>query len=137
MQPSDEQIIEIYNSAKTIAVVGASSDPSKSANEVPAYLASQGYRVIHVNPKPGELFGEKIYPSLLDIPDEIDVVDVFRPAEETPEIARQAVKKKAKVLWLQGGIISEEAEKIAEDAGLIVVMDRCMMVTHRDLGLTK
>lgn len=137
MEPTEEKILEIYQSSKTIAVVGASGDPSKSANEVPAYLVSQGYRVIPVNPKGGELFGEQVYPSLLDVPDEIDIVDVFRPAEETPEIAKQAVQKKAKVLWLQGGIFSEEAAAIAEEGGLVVIMDRCMMVTHRNMGLTK
>jgi predicted CoA-binding protein len=130
-----ERLLRIYAEAKTIAVVGASADPSKAAHRIPAYLQSQGYRILPVNPRGGELFGEYVYGSLAEIDVPVDVVDVFRPSEETPEIARQAVDIGAKVLWLQLGIASDEAEQIAEAGGLTVVMNRCMGATHALLGL--
>jgi predicted CoA-binding protein len=129
------RLMNIYATTRTIAVVGASSDPAKPSNRIPAYLQSQGYRIIPINPHGGELFGERVYPSLdaVDIP--IDVVDVFRPAEETPDVARAAVRKGARVLWLQLGIANDEAKAIGEAGGLTVVMDRCLGATHRWLGL--
>lgn len=133
--PSDEVLRQIYADTKTIAVVGASGDETKPGNIIPSYLRSQGFRVIPVNPKGGELFGEAVRGSLEELKGLVDVVDVFRPAEETPEIAKQAVAIGAKVLWLQAGIYSEEAEKIARDGGLEVVMDICMGATHGRLGL--
>jgi uncharacterized protein len=133
--PSQDDLKKIYAETKTIAVVGASSDDSKASHRIPRYLQSQGYRIIPVSPKGGEILGEKVYTSLAEIPEPVDVVDVFRPAEETPGVARDAVAMGAKVLWLQSGIESEEAERIAEDGGLSVVMDRCMGATHRQLGL--
>ena len=133
-QPTDAQLAEIYRAAKTIAVVGASSDDSKAANRIPAYLQSQGYRIIPVNPGSDELFGERAVDSLADIDDTVDVVDVFRPSEETPEIAREAVAIGAKVLWLQEGIANDDAARIASDGGLTVVMDTCMGATHRRLS---
>jgi uncharacterized protein len=133
--PTKDDLLKVYAETKTIAVVGASGDESKASNRIPKYLQSQGYRVIPVSPKGGEILGEKVYASLAEIPDPVDVVDVFRPSEETPAIAEQAVAIGAKVLWLQSGIESEEAEKIGEAGGLLVVMDRCMGATHRMLGL--
>lgn len=133
--PSDDVLKQIYADTKTIAAVGASTDETKPSHIIPSYLKSQGFRVIPVSPKGGELFGETVHPSLEDVKAPIDVVDVFRPAEEAPEIAKQAVALGAKVLWLQAGIYSEEAEKIARDGGLEVVMDICMGVTHGRLGL--
>jgi hypothetical protein len=133
--PTKDDLLKIYAETKTIAVVGASGDESKQSHKIPKYLQSQGYRVIPVSPKGGEILGEKVYTSLAEIGEPVDVVDVFRPAEETPAIAEQAVAIGAKVLWLQSGIESEEAEKIAEDGGVFVVMDRCMGATHRMLGL--
>ena len=133
--PTTDDLKKIYAETKTIAVVGASTDEVKASNRIPRYLQSQGYRIIPVSPKGGEIMGEKCYPSLKEIGEPVDVVDVFRPAEETPGIARDAVAIGAKVLWLQSGIESEEAEKIAEEGGLTVVMDRCMGATHRQLGL--
>lgn len=130
---TDEQLIEIYRSTRTIAVVGASANPAKPAHTIPAYLQSQGYRIIPVSPGGGEIFGERVVESLADITDPVDVVDVFRPPREVPEIARQAVKAGAKVLWLQAGIVSEEAAQIARAGGLDVVMDTCMGATHRRL----
>jgi uncharacterized protein len=130
-----EQFLHIYGETRTIAVVGASADASKAAHRIPAYLQRQGYRILPVNPRGGELFGEHVFRALPEIDVPVDVVEVFRPAEEAPEIARQAVAIGAKVLWLQPGIVSEEARQIAEAAGLTVVMDRCMGATHTLLGL--
>jgi uncharacterized protein len=130
-----EQLLRIYAETTTIAVVGASGDPSKPAHQVPRYLQHQGYRILPVNPHGGELLGEAVARSLAEVDGPVDVVDVFRPAEEAPEIARQAIGIGAKVLWLQLGIRSEEAKRLAEEAGLTVVMDRCMGATHGALGL--
>jgi hypothetical protein len=129
------QLVRIYAETKTIAVVGASADPSKPAHQIPRYLQSQGYRILPVNPHGGELFGEPVARSLAEIDGLVDVVDVFRPAEEALEIARQAIAIGAKVLWLQLGIESEEARRLAEAAGLTVVMNRCMGAAHGELGL--
>jgi predicted CoA-binding protein len=134
-RPGDPELRSILGSAKTIAIVGLSSDPEKYSYEVGAYLQGHGYRIIPVNPNETEVLGEKVYPSLLEVPDVIDAVDVFRKAEETPEIAREAVRVGAKVLWLQNDIVNDEARQIAEDAGLDVVMGVCMMSTHRRLGV--
>ena len=133
--PTKDDLLKVYAETKTIAVVGVSGDESKASNRIPRYLQSQGYRIIPVSPKGGELLGEKVFASLADIDIPVDVVDVFRPSEETPAIAREAVAIGAKVLWLQSGISSDEAEEIGEAGGLIVVMDRCMGATHRQLGL--
>ena len=136
MDPSlREQLHRIYAETKTIAVVGASADPSKPAHQIPRYLQRQGYRIVPVNPRGGELLGEAVARSLAEVDRPVDVVDVFRPAGEAPEIAREAIAIGAKVLWLQHGIESEEAERSAEAAGLTVVMNRCMGETHRELGL--
>lgn len=132
--PTEDQLIEIYRAARTIAVVGASTDPGKPAHRIPSYLQSVGYRIIPVNPAGGELFGERMVTSLGEISERVDVVDVFRPAEETPAIAWDAVALGAKVLWLQEGITSEEAAAIARQGGLAVVMDLCMGATHRRLA---
>jgi predicted CoA-binding protein len=130
-----EQLLRIYAQSRTIAVVGASADESKAAHKIPSYLQSQGYRILPVNPHGGVIFGEHVFHSLTEIDVPVDVVEVFRPAQEAPEIARQAVAIGAKVLWLQLGIVSEEARRIADAAGLTVVMDRCMGATHALLGL--
>jgi predicted CoA-binding protein len=130
-----ERLLRIYAGTKTIAVVGASGDPAKPAHEIPRYLQQQGYRILPVNPRGGELLGEPVARSLAEVEGPVDVVEVFRPAAEAPQVAREAVKVGAKVLWLQLGIESEEARQIAEAAGLTVVMDRCMGETHGALGL--
>lgn len=119
---------EILASANTIAVVGASRDPNKAAGSVPEGLQRRGFRIIPVNPYADELFGERVYRSLLDVPDEVDLVDVFRPSEEAPGIARQAVAVGAKALWLQLDLKSDEARHIAESAGLEYVEDECTAV---------
>ncbi|MFY9615546.1 MAG: CoA-binding protein [Candidatus Dormiibacterota bacterium] len=117
---------EILKYARTVAVVGLSRDPSKPSGKIPYILQHRGFRVIPVNPNAEELLGEPSYASLVDIKEPVDVVDVFRPAAETPGIARQAVAIGAKALWLQLGISSEEARSLAEAAGLDYVEDLCM-----------
>jgi predicted CoA-binding protein len=125
---------EILARSRTIAVVGASRDPGKPGHGVPAELRRHGFRIIPVNPHAaGTLFGEPVRPSLLDIDEPVDLVDVFRPAADAPEIARQAVAIGAGALWLQSDIVSAEARSIAEAAGMDYVEDRCTGV-ERALG---
>lgn len=119
---------EILERSGTLAVVGLSADPSKPAHSVPASLQRSGFRVIPVNPTVGEVLGERSYPSLTEVAEEVDTVVVFRPPQDAPEIARQAVKIGAKALWLQSGIRSEEARRIATEGGLDYVEDRCTAV---------
>ncbi len=133
MRPSDEQLAEIYRSTKTIAVVGASTNERKPAHGIPAYLQSQGYRIIPVNPAANEVLGRPTVATLSDISEPVDVVDVFRRPELTPAIAEDAVSIGASVLWLQAGIESDEAADIAMGGGLTVVMDTCMGATHQRL----
>jgi predicted CoA-binding protein len=129
----DETLAEIYRNTATIAVVGASTDPDKPAHHIPAYLQAQGFRIIPVNPIADMILGERAVDSLDDISQPVDVVNVFRPAQEAPELARQAVELGASTLWLQLGIESDEAAAIAKAHGLAVVMDTCMGATHKRL----
>ena len=131
----EQTLRDIYASAETIAVVGATPNPEKAGNSIPRYLQSQGYRIVPVTPSHHEVFGVRAYPSLADVDVPVDVVDVFRPAPEAPGIVREAIGLGAKVVWLQLGIVSEEAAAIGEEAGLTVIMDRCMGAAHRKLGL--
>jgi predicted CoA-binding protein len=133
--PSDAELRSILDEAHTVAVVGLSSKPDRHSNAVARFLQGRGYRIVPVNPNETEVFGERAYPSLLDVPEviEIDVVDVFRRAEHTPAIAEQAVRRGAKVLWLQQGIVNDEARRIAEEAGLTVIMGVCIKTTARRL----
>jgi predicted CoA-binding protein len=119
----------IIAEARTVAVVGLSANPDKPSNEVARYLKLRGYRVIPVNPKEERLLGERAYPSVADIPERVDVVDVFLRPERVPDVARDAVRAGAKTLWLQQGIVSPEARRIAEENGLDYVEDRCAMKT--------
>ena len=130
-----EQLTRIYAETKTIAVVGISRSPFKPSQRIPKYLQEQGYRIRPVNPRGGSALGEPVARSLTEVDGPVDVVDVFRPADEAPKLARQAIDIGAKVLWLQEGIESQEAKRIAEAAGLTVVMNRCMGETHAELGL--
>ncbi len=123
----------IVKEAETVAVVGASNDPEKYSHEVGNYLKEQGYRIIPVNPTEEEVFGERAYDTVDQIPEKIDVVEVFLPAEKTPQIAEDAVRAGARVLWLQEGIENQEARRIAEEGGLTCVEDRCMRKTHESL----
>ncbi len=133
--PTTDELRAVYESTDTIVVVGASSDPNKAAHTVPAYLQSMGYRIVPVSPRGGELLGEKVYPTLTEVDVPVDVVQVFRPSDEVPPIARDAVALGAKVLWMQPGIVSLEAAEIAGAAGLTVAMDICMRATHLLLGI--
>lgn len=136
MDPTFEQTLrDIYASAEAIAVVGATPNPEKAGNSIPRYLQSQGYRIIPVTPAHNEVFGVRAYPSLADVDVPVDVVNVFRPAAEAPQIVTDSIPLGADVVWLQLGIVSEEAAAIGEQAGLTVIMDRCMGATHRALGL--
>jgi predicted CoA-binding protein len=134
-QPSDEDLIGIYRTVKTIAVVGASANESKPAHAIPSYLRSQGYRIVPVNPRGGELLGERAYPSLREIDHPVDVVDVFRPPHEAEAVARDAIAIGARVLWFQPGTETDDAARLAADAGLTVVTGRCMGEAHAQLGL--
>ena len=131
--PTDDELRSILGSARTIAVVGLSSKPSRPSHEVAAYLQGKGYRTVPVNPNETEVLGELAFASLLDVDVPVDAVDVFRRVEHTPEIARQAVQIGAKVLWLQEGIVNEDAYRIATEGGLEVVMGACMMRTRERL----
>ena len=126
----DSQLRRILERVKTIAMVGASSNPDKASHGIMQKLQQVGYRVIPVNPRETEILGERSYPSLVDVPERIDIVDVFRRAEDTPAIADEAVTIGAKALWLQTGIANEEAAARAAAGGLAVVMDACIGATH-------
>lgn len=129
----DQMMKDILLSAKTIASVGISSNPGKESFWIVKYLKDQGYRVIPVNPTADEILGEKAYPDLESVPETIDVVQVFRKPEDVPPVVDSAIKAGAKVVWMQEGIVNEEAAQKARQAGLRVVMDTCMRVTHRRL----
>jgi predicted CoA-binding protein len=123
----------VLNQARTIAVVGLSADRSKPSHVVSKYMQEHGYRIIPVNPKYTEILGEKCYPNLRSIPEPVDMVDVFRKSSDTVPVAEDAVAIGAKTLWLQIGVISEEARRIAESNGVTVVMDRCVKIEHASL----
>ncbi len=133
--PSDAELRSLLGDARTIAVVGLSGRPDRHSHEVAAYLQEKGYRIVPVNPNEREVLGERSYDSLLEVPADvrIDVVNVFRRAEETPPIAEQAVARGAKVLWLQDGIVNDDARRIAEAGGLSVVMGVCIKTTSKRL----
>ena len=135
--PSDQELKELLTNATTIAIVGASSNPDKESYGIMRKLLSVGYHVIPVNPKETEILGQQSYPSLIDVPEPIDIVDVFRRAEDTPAIADDAVTKGAKALWLQTGISSEDAAARAKAGGLMVVMDTCIGATHSLLRIAR
>lgn len=127
---NDKQLIEFYQSIKTIASVGASANPDKESFHVTRYLMDQGFRIIPVNPTVSEVHKQKSYPDLLSVPERIDVVQVFRRPEDVPPVVDQAIQIGARAVWMQVGIVNEAAAKKAEQAGLIVVMDRCMRAEH-------
>lgn len=124
--PSPEEIKEILKEAKVVAIVGLSDDRMRASNRVGKYLKLKGYEIIPVNPKYDTVLGEKSYPNLSEIPDEVDIVDIFRKPEAVSDIVDEAIKKKVKVIWMQEGVINKEAARKAKNAGLKVVMDRCM-----------
>ena len=140
---SQDQIRDILQKTKTVAVVGLSNEPEKDSNKVSAYMQQHGYRIIPVNPFVDEVLGEKSYKSLLDIPVEIqktiDMIDIFRKAADVPPIVEQVIQLKAKVgrsfvVWMQLGIVNEQAAETARRAGLFVIMDKCLMFEQRRLN---
>jgi uncharacterized protein len=134
-EPTRDELLRIYAQPKTIAVVGASDTSGKPAHDIPLYLKSQGYRIIPVNPRGGEILGERAFASLQDVDVPIDIVDVFRPPREADAVARDAVAVGAKVLWFQPGTDSDEAVRAVAEGGITVITGRCMGVTHGLLGL--
>jgi uncharacterized protein len=123
-------IQRLLSTARTIAIVGLSSNELRASNFVGFYLKRHGYRVIPVNPRETEILGEVSYPSLLEVPEPVDIVNVFRAPDALPSIARQAVEIRAGALWCQFGVINEEGSRIAEEGGLAVVVDRCLKIEH-------
>jgi len=125
---------EILNNYKTIAVVGLSSEPQRPAYSIARYMKKQGYRIIPVNPGESEVLGEKAYPDLSSVPEQIEIVNIFRRPEFVPGVVEEAIAVGAKVVWMQEGIAHEEAAERADEAGLSVVMDRCIRTEHRRLA---
>jgi uncharacterized protein len=130
VQESDP-VYELLSRARTIAVVGLSNSPLRPSHGVAAYLQSQGYSIIPVNPQITEALGERSYPSLLKVPEKIDIVDVFRRPEYVDEVVEQAIQLKIPAIWLQEEVINERAAERARQAGMFVVMDRCILKEHR------
>lgn len=124
---------EILNSSRVVAVVGLSAKPDRPSYRVAAYLKTQGYRIIPVNPAESEILGEFCYPDLASVPEPVDLVDIFRRSEEVLPIVKDAIRIGAKAVWMQEGVINEEAAALASEAGLRVVMDKCMLKEHRKL----
>ncbi|WP_003543267.1 CoA-binding protein [Desulfotomaculum nigrificans] len=131
--PDDQTIKELLNNCRTIAIVGLSDKPQRDSFKVANYLQQHGYRIIPVHPRVTEVLGEKAYKTLADIPDQIDLVNVFRKSEDTPPVVEQAVSLKPKAIWLQLGIANEEAAQIATRAGITFVQDRCIKIEHARL----
>lgn len=130
----DETITEILETSDTIAVVGCSSTPGKAAHDVPRYLLEAGYDVIPVNPFAENIFERDVYDSLSDVPDKVDLVDVFRPSEEVPDVVEAALdREEDATIWLQEGITHDESARNAESAGRQFVQDRCLKVEHQRL----
>jgi predicted CoA-binding protein len=125
-----ERISELLKSAKTIAVVGLSDGPHRTSYRVAGYMQSHGYRIIPVNPTITESLGEKAYASLLDVPEKIDIVNIFRRSEFVPEVVEQAIQLKVRAIWMQEGVVHEAAAEEARQAGIFVVMNRCVLKEH-------
>jgi len=129
--------VEVLKKYKTVAVIGASKDPSKWAHVVPKYLKEHGYRIIPINPTATEILGERVYKSLMEVPEEVEVVEVFRPSEEVPKIVEEVIQRRktrgdVKVVWLQLGITAdEESKKKLHETGIALVENMCMMETHQ------
>src|SRR6266571_4529932 len=131
----DALVERLLRTHDTIAVVGASRDAGKAAHQIPLRMQQMGWRIIPVNPYADELFGEKAYPALADVPEPLGLVDVFRPSEDAAEVVRQAVAAGASAVWLQLGIVSAEAREIAEAAGIAYVEDRCLAIERAKFEL--
>lgn len=133
MNPSDREIRQLLETVKTIAVVGLSDKPDRESYSVAQYLQAHGYRIIPVNPTVDQVLGEKSYASVTDIPEQVDMVDVFRKPEAVMAVVQEAIDAGAGMVWMQLGVVNQEAAAKAEAAGLQVVMDRCMKVEHSRL----
>jgi len=133
---ADAVVERILTGYDTITVVGASVSPAKAAHSVPAHMQRHGWRIIPVNPHASQILGQPVYRTLAEVPEQVGLVDVFRPSAQTPDIARQAVAAGATALWLQLGIASAQAREIAEGAGLLYVEDRCLIIEQRRLGIS-
>ena len=131
--PPGEEIGELIKNGRTIAVVGLSDRPDRDSYRVAAYMQSRGYRIITVNPHKQEILGEKCHPDLTTISEDVDIVDIFRSVEAIPGIVEEAIKIKAKAVWMQRGLAHHEAAAKARAAGLAVVQSRCLMVEHKRL----
>jgi uncharacterized protein len=129
--PQSDPIVQLLKNSKTIAVVGLSDDPMRPSNSVSAYMQRQGYRIIPVNPQLNACLGEKAYATLLDVPEKIDIVNIFRRPEFVPEIVDQAIQLKVPAVWMQQGVIHEKAAQKARQSGIFVVMDQCILVEHQ------
>jgi len=129
--PQTDPVTDLLKHAKTIAVVGLSNDPMRPSHGVSAYMQTQGYRIIPVNPKIDSCLGEKAYASLSEVPEKIDIVNVFRRPEFVEEIVEQAIRLKMPAIWMQEDVIHEKAAEKARQAGIFVVMDRCILKEHR------
>jgi predicted CoA-binding protein len=130
---SDDKIKRILKENKTIAVVGCSRNPQKAAHTVPKYMKEHGYKIIPVNPFADQILEEKVHKSLSEITESIDIVNIFRPSEQCLEVVKEAVNLKPKVVWMQLGIKNEEAAQLAEKNGIEVIMDRCILLEHKNL----
>lgn len=131
MPTTTDHIADLLKNAKTIAVVGLSDSPLRPSHGVSAYMQTQGYRIIPVNPRISDALGEPSYASLLDVPDKIDIVDIFRRSEYVDEIVDQAIQLKVPAIWMQESVVNERAAEKARRAGIFVVMDRCILKEHR------
>ncbi|GIO26263.1 CoA-binding protein [Ornithinibacillus bavariensis] len=128
--PSNNIIKDLLESSKTIAVVGLSDNPGKTSYQISKIMQEVGYRIIPVNPTVDEVLGEKAYKSLLDVPEPIDIINVFRRPEYLPEVAKEAAQTSCKVFWAQQGIVNEEAYNYLQERGFTVIMDLCIKVAH-------
>ena len=129
--PQSDPIADLLNRAKTIAVVGLSDSPLRPSHGVSAYMQSHGYRIVPVNPNIRECLGQKAYPSLTEVPEKIDIVNIFRRSEYVEEIVDQAIQLKVPAIWMQEEVVHEKAAEKARKAGIFVVMDRCILKEHR------
>lgn len=128
--PTNNELKSILESAKTVAVVGLSNNPDKTVYQISKIMQQQGYRIIPVNPTVDEVLGEKAYPSLQDVPDKIDIINVFRRPEYLPEVAKNAAETECRVFWAQQGIVNEEAYRYLKEKDFTVIMDLCIKVVH-------
>ena len=130
-RPQSDPIKEFLSRARTIAVVGLSDSPLRPSHGVSAYMQIHGYRIIPVNPNITEALGEKAYPSLLDVPERVDIVNIFRRSEYVGEAVNHAIQRKVPLIWMQEGVVNEEAAERARQAGIFVVMDACILKEHK------